>query len=135
LRLPTQNAQAEQSFFHRVAFTEEASFEQQVKEAAFFANAKREIAGVEIRPDASPLLVAFVWSTLRCGAPARPQGQRASIHSGEWCQILHNGRFGYDDEWAYQNTVVNIAVVTNWNPEVFLSSPPTLLMDYRADLL
>jgi len=135
LRLPVQHVQAQDSFFHRVVFAEEAAFEPQVKEAAFFANAKREIAGVEIRPDASPLVVSFVWSVFACGAPARPHGKRASLESGEWCQILHNGRFGYDHEWTYQSTVVNIAVLTNWNPDAFLSSPPTFTMDHRAELL
>lgn len=116
-------------------FAEEAAFVPQVMEAASFANAKREIAGVEIRPDTSPLLVAFVWSGLVCGAPKRPHGQRASIQPGEWCQILHNGRFGCDNEWAYQSTVVNIAVLTDPRPDVFLRMPPTLTMDHRADLL
>jgi len=135
LRLPVRHVQSQNSFFHRVVFAEEAAFEPRVKEADFFANAKRELAGVEIRSDVSPLLVTFVWSHFGCGAPERPHGQRASILSGEWCQILQNGRFGYDREWAYQSTVVNIAVMIDWNPEVFLTSPPTLTMDHRAELL
>jgi hypothetical protein len=44
-----------------------------------------------------------------------------------------NGRHGYDRGWTYQSSVVNLAWVDEFDPEIF-NGRPAVVSDHRSDL-
>ncbi len=120
------------TFCHRVRFDEATDFAPTIVSPASFSASRPRITGIELRDSPSPRLVSYVWDTF-CGAPRRPHGPRIPLGVNQWCQILHNGRHGYDRGWTYQSSVVNLAWVDEFYPEIF-NGRPAVVSDHRSDL-
>lgn len=118
---------------HDVRLDEREDFSPSFKcTAVTFEQAKELVRPIEVRDEGQTLRVRFIWN-FTVGAPERSHGRAIRLHRGEWCQILSNGRYGYDDEWAYGSIVVNIA----WHPDslsAFEDIEPVERDDHRANL-
>lgn len=118
---------------HDVLFDESVDFEPRSQWTAVgFERAKALVPPLHLRDEFPVLRVQFVW-TFGEGAPERPHGRAIRLRRGDWCQILSNGRYGYDGGWMYSNTVINVAL----HPEslsVFETSQPVQRDDHRANL-
>jgi len=120
------------TFCHRVRFDEATDFAPSLVSRASFSSSRPRIIGIEFRDSPSPPLVSYACDTF-CGAPRRPHGPRIPLEVGQWCQSLHNGRHGYDRGCTYQSSVVNLAWVDEFDPEIF-NGRPAVFSDHRSDL-
>ena len=122
-----------EAIVHEVLFAERSDFNPSWEcTAVTLEQAKERVRPIELRDESQTLRARFIWN-FTAGAPERPHGRAIRLQRGEWCQILSNGRYGYDDGWSYQSLVVNIA----WHPEslgVFEAGEPVQRDDHRANL-
>ena len=133
LPLPGQALQPAPVFCHRVRFDEEGRFVGKVIEELALEALPKSRASVHFRPSAAELALSFRWSSL-VGAPERPHGTTIRLRLGQWCRLLHNGRYGWDNPWSYQGTVINVAFVARPSLDLFTSTPPDATSDHRRDL-
>lgn len=69
------------------------------------------------------------------GAPQRGWGPRtvqASIDM--WAQVKENGRFSWEETWAYQKVVLNVGMFTTLTADCFHNQPPIAMIDAMAEL-
>src|SRR5947209_5536482 len=64
---------------------------------------------VTVDPGEAVTRVSFAWNWQSGGAPARWWAEKSfDLPSGEWVQIMYNGRFSGESSWWYEKTVVNV---------------------------
>jgi len=135
LRLPDVPKRSGVSdILHRVRFDERVDFEPRQLDEAVLGRRYSEIHGLTVVHDVHRARVTYSW-TMACGAPERPASTPIWLAPGEWCQVLHNGRFALDSApWTYQSTVINVALLAEFEADVFLKGSSTRVVDCLADL-
>jgi hypothetical protein len=90
--------------------------------------------GMALRLYPEGLAVQWRW-TGDVGAPERNRYPRrvAMLVPGQWANLRFNGRMGYDNDWMYRKTIINVGVVGVYTPTIFLE-PPTSALESMADL-
>ena len=93
-----------------------------------------EISCVHVEPTTDGALVRFTWAYPAGGEPMRWQTgkQLWTLTESQWCRIRFNGRRVFESTWQYHVTTVNVGVVTNPDPDWFLTSVP---LYYKEDLV
>jgi len=131
--VPIPRGNAADLLLHRVEYDERRDFVPEVLPTPAFSSVADIVSGLECREDAKSLIVAYIWNH-SCGAPSRPHGRRIRLAKGEWCRLIHNGRFGYDSGWSYQSTVLNVGYVELPKAEMFFGTDHKEISDHRRDL-
>ncbi len=88
--------------------------------------------------DTNKIEISFVW-TVDCGAPPRKRRVLGAIDLGQWACFTFNGRDGMASltrhgEWAYHQTVLNVAFVEKAPSDLFTASRPVFAKKDLADL-
>lgn len=108
----------------------QVKFEEIVPQKKFFVGACRLILEKE------KLSAIYIYSATNVGAPQREFHPKTVLNltPDTWGRVIYNGRFGWDSEWWYRKTVLNIGWFTGEIPEnVFLGEPQHTFSDL-ADL-
>jgi len=132
LPLPVMPAAESGAVVHFVTLAEQRAFAP-TEEAAVcqFADLPRFVPELELRADGDDLQIRFVWGG-PVGAPERARGAVTRLRPGEWCRVLHNGRFPEESTWSYQSTVLNVA--NGASRLTFVETSPRVVDDHRAAL-
>ncbi len=98
------------------------------------AGSKLYFPGIRIKFAPQNAEITYTYSSTAVGAPTRyPASKTVTINMGEWARVMFNGRFGWDAEWSYKQTVLNIGMCENVERGAFLGEPPHIIRD-MADL-
>lgn len=114
----------------------DAERNQRVEVQEFSLTKKPMVGAVRLTLTEDKLAAIYTYSPSSVGAPARdPRAKTVLILTpGTWGRIVYNGRFGWDSEWWYRKTVLNIGYFDEAPKKVFLEKPPHLFTDL-ANLL
>ena len=134
LILPPEVLAADEAHLHLVRFHEYSDYRPRVESDGWRLDCLASVAPgleLEIRGD-DELAVRFLW-TARLGAPPRANGRREVLSAGRWCRLRWNGRAAYEDTWAYEDVICNIALKPA-DDFIFLHTQPAFSQDHRAHL-
>jgi hypothetical protein len=131
--LPPLGATRRDVLVHTIVFREDAGFVPTPSVDVIGIDGLTKITDeLDLALEEDTLHVCFRWSDA-CGAPGRPNGRAIPLRPAQWCRVLHNGRHAREDQWVYQNTVLNVGT----GPLVedfFLATAPVASSDHRASL-
>ncbi len=113
LPLPGMLTGPTQVIYHRVTYRESSGFKPHVVDETVLDTLPERDVGVELHATAEGLSVAYRWERA-CGAPPRDImviGPTLRLRPGQWGRLVHNGRFAWEDTWAYQQIVFNVGAL------------------------
>jgi hypothetical protein len=97
------------------------------------------VGAVQIEPGPAWVTVTFEYDARVVGRPFRyaPPGgipsTRFVLEVGQWGRVRYNGRFS-DDEWWYEQRVVNVGLFGHLEPGVFIATEPRFTISELAHL-
>lgn len=135
LPLPLEVASKE-GLLHFVFFNEHDNFvphETSQSLASLTAPLRQGCVTIQ-RDEGGTCQVAFRWTNGKGGAPERSHCRRnLTLPSGQWCQVLWNGRFTDPDSgrWWYEKHVVNVGWGEFTRQHFRLIPPISFFQDFR----
>lgn len=130
----TQLSSPAQVHWHRVLREERSGFAATSSEVSLsLQDAQRQLRGLVLHAGIDSIDVMFTSCPYSVGAPQRRNGHAIRLEAGRWCRIIHNGRFGEDHEWWYQETTTNIAFLPA-TKAIFFEAAPVKIDDHREKL-
>jgi len=124
---PVQPGEALPLIEHDVTFRESDYFSNPVQTIISFDSGDSLTYGC-LRTKRSIHSVQLTWEYRPddAGAPLRhPEPKDLfALQAGQWARIEYNGRFGHDDGWLYEKTVLNIGLMPFLSVNLFIENPP-----------
>lgn len=122
---------------HRVWFAEQENFDLPHHTINTFAACDVISYGcVKLELMTDSINVVWQYNHHDGGAPDRGSKpkQAFSLTPNQCGRITYNGRFAYEGGWSYRKTVLNIALVTSFDAQVFANHPPDFIYEQLAQL-
>jgi len=137
---PVQPVKYDDVLIHQqIRFGESNDFDMpngELKTEKFEVNTRSEFGCLSLRFKPAQLEIQYKYGWSCTGAPRRDDHPWTRfLDAGQWIQMIYNGRFnsGWESFWTYHKTVFNIALLAQFNPDIFLKQPTHKFTD-MADL-
>lgn len=128
MELPPLAGVSSNYLLHNIRYHEWKDFAYQADVVELDASTHIRIEPVFLQFTENVVEVRFVWSWHHCGAPERDSHDLFRLSLGQWGRFTCNGRFGAQtlcgSEWRYHKTVFNIAVIDEFDENLFIATSP-----------
>ncbi|MDX2008156.1 MAG: hypothetical protein SFU83_23170 [Meiothermus sp.] len=115
---------------HRAAFNEWEGFVKHEKTEVSHPKKPLTLEAIRVQLTENGAEITYRYDGYRVGAPSRTDYPRSFVvKAGEWLHIRYNGRFAWEGAWSYRKVVINVALLEEANPNIFVGMPTKSFSD------